>query len=108
MVYSILSKRVPWPARRPPGLRRLAHTLMNADARTIGQAVAALRRGNGWSQRHLADAAGVSHGYIGLLERGLVPNPGKRRLDSIARALRLPTADALLNGDFDEPWEHEL
>jgi SOS-response transcriptional repressor LexA len=68
---------------------------MNLDARSLGQHVAALRRGNGWSQRHLADAAGVSHGYIGLLERGQLSNPGKRRLDAIARALHLRTADDL-------------
>jgi len=81
---------------------------MTADPHTIGQHIAALRRANGWSQRHLADAAGVSHGYIGLLERGQLPNPGKRRLDAVARALRLPTADALLDGQFDEAWDQDV
>src|SRR5439155_7612116 len=81
---------------------------MHADPRTIGQHIAALRRGNGWSQRHLADAAGVSHGYIGLLERGQLPNPSKRRLDAIARALQLRTADALLNGPLDADWDVDL
>jgi SOS-response transcriptional repressor LexA len=65
------------------------------DARGLGQRIAALRRANGWSQRRLAEAAGVSHGYIALLELGRLPSPGKPRLDAIARALSLPSSDAL-------------
>ncbi len=83
---------------------------MHVDPHTLGEHVAALRRGNGWSQRRLADAAGVSHGYVGLLERGRLPNPGKRRLDAIARALHLRTADDLAIAQnepadaADQPW----
>src|SRR5437588_11947317 len=62
----------------------------------LGQRIAALRRAHGWSQRRLAEAAGVSHGYIALLELGRLPSPGKFRLDAVARALNLRTADALL------------
>jgi transcriptional regulator with XRE-family HTH domain/SOS-response transcriptional repressor LexA len=65
------------------------------DARGLGQRIAALRRAHGWSQRRLAEAAGVSHGYIALLELGRLPSPGKPRLDAIARALDLPSSDAL-------------
>jgi SOS-response transcriptional repressor LexA/transcriptional regulator with XRE-family HTH domain len=65
------------------------------DARGLGQRIAGLRRANGWSQRRLAEAAGVSHGYIALLELGRLPSPGKPRLDAIARALSLPSSDAL-------------
>jgi len=62
----------------------------------LGQRIAALRREHGWSQRRLAEVAGVSHGYIALLELGRLPSPGKFRLDSVARALSLRTSDALL------------
>src|SRR5215472_1603552 len=62
---------------------------------SLGQRIATLRRANGWSQRRLAEAAGVSHGYIALLELGRLPSPSKFRLDAIARALNLKTADAL-------------
>src|SRR5437763_16755146 len=62
----------------------------------LGQRIAGLRRAQGWSQRRLADAAGVSHGYIALLELGRLPSPGKFRLDAVARALNLRTSDALL------------
>jgi SOS-response transcriptional repressor LexA len=67
------------------------------DTRALGLHIAGLRRAHGWSQRRLAEAAGVSHGYVALLELGRLPSPGKFRLDAIARALNLRTSDALLN-----------
>src|SRR5437588_9402326 len=66
------------------------------DPGGLGRRIATLRHANGWSQRRLAEAAGVSHGYIALLELGRLPSPGKFRLDAIARALDLRTSDALL------------
>jgi SOS-response transcriptional repressor LexA len=66
------------------------------DPAGLGRRIAVLRRAGGWSQRRLAEAAGVSHGYIALLELGRLPSPGKFRLDAVARALNLRTADALL------------
>src|SRR5258708_13295928 len=73
---------------------------MAVDTRTVdphllGQRIASLRRASGWSQRRLAEAAGVSHGYIALLELGRLPSPGKFRLDAVARALNLRTSAAL-------------
>src|SRR5437016_3690674 len=69
---------------------------MPTDLHSLGLRIAGLRHAAGWSQRRLADAAGVSHGYISLLERGRLPSPGKFRLDAVARALNLRTSDALL------------
>ena len=66
------------------------------EPRALGQRIVALRRAQGWSQRRLAEAAGVSNGYIALLELGRLPSPGKFRLDAVARALNLRTSDALL------------
>src|SRR5437868_9942302 len=66
------------------------------DAGGLGRRIATLRHASGWSQRRLAQAAGVSHGYIALLELGRLPSPGKFRLDAVARALNLRTSDALL------------
>lgn len=65
------------------------------DAGALGLRIAQLRHEHGWSQRRLAEAAGVSHGYIALLELGRLPSPGKFRLDAVARALNLRTSDAL-------------
>src|SRR5258708_3304833 len=69
---------------------------MHADPLALGQRIAGLRHAAGWSQRHLAEAAGVSHGYIALLELGRLPSPSKFRLDAVARALNMRTSDALL------------
>jgi SOS-response transcriptional repressor LexA len=68
------------------------------DPHQLGRSIAGLRRAQGLSQRRLAEVAGVSHGYIALLELGRLPSPGKARLDAVARALELHTADALLGG----------
>ena len=68
---------------------------MPIDPHALGQRIATLRRSHGLSQRRLADAAGVSHGYIALLELGRLPSPSKYRLDAVARALDLRTSDTL-------------
>src|SRR5215831_3885991 len=67
-----------------------------SEAHRLGRTIAGLRRAHGWSQRRLAEAAGVSHGYIAQLELGRLPTPSKLRLDAVARALELRTADSLL------------
>src|SRR5215470_9103482 len=67
------------------------------DPHALGERIAMLRRASGWSQRRLAEEAGVSHGYIALLELGRLPSPGKFRLDAVARALNLRTSDALIS-----------
>jgi SOS-response transcriptional repressor LexA len=72
-----------------------------SDPHTLGQRIAGLRHAQGWSQRRLADAAGVSHGYVAQLELGRLPSPGKFRLDAIAHALNLRTSDALF-ADLDQ------
>jgi SOS-response transcriptional repressor LexA len=77
--------------------------MLPLDPHTLGQRIAALRHTHGWSQRRLAEAAGVSHGYIALLELGRLPSPGKFRLDAVARALDLRTSDALLSPRLEAP-----
>src|SRR5260370_5723784 len=69
---------------------------MHADPLALGQRIAGLRRARGWSQGGLAEAAGVSHGYVALVELGRLASPGKFRLDAVAHALNLRTSDALL------------
>src|SRR5436190_23027124 len=83
-MYSILSK-----------VTRSAEPSDSLDPAALGRRIAMLRRAGGWSQRRLAEAAGVSHGYIALLELGRLPSPGKFRLDAVAHALNLRTSDAL-------------
>ena len=66
------------------------------DRRILGERVAGLRRASGWTQRELAEVAGVSSGYVGMLERGLLRDPSWLRLGAVARALDVHDADALL------------
>jgi SOS-response transcriptional repressor LexA len=79
-----------------------------SDPLALGQRIATLRHAHGWSQRRLAEAAGVSHGYVALLELGRLPSPGKFRLDAIARALNLRTSDALLGPNLTLTSEDAL
>src|SRR3977135_1774282 len=83
------------------------HNVMHADPHDIGLRIAGLRHAQGWSQRRLAEAAGVSHGYVAQLELGRLPSPGKFRLDAIAHALNLRTADALFYLGLVPPTEPE-
>src|ERR1700730_6542140 len=80
---------------------------MYTDPRTLGQRIAGLRHAQGWSQRRLAEAAGVSHGYVAQLELGRLPSPGKFRLDAIAHALNLRTSDALFSPALAPPFEQQ-
>jgi SOS-response transcriptional repressor LexA len=58
--------------------------------------LAELRRARGWSQRRLAAAAGVSHAYVALLERGRLASPGLVKLDALAHALGARSTEALV------------
>ena len=82
---------------RRPTQQMQATEARTLDAQALGRRIAALRHAHGLSQRRLAEVAGVSHGYIALLELGRLSSPGKFRLDAVARALDLRTADALTN-----------
>jgi len=81
---------------------------MHTDPHALGVRIAGLRRAHGWSQRRLAQAAGVSHGYIAQLELGHLPSPGKFRLDAVARALGLRTSDALLAASATGPLAYGM
>lgn len=61
---------------------------------TFGANLKALRSGRGFSQRRLAQLAGVHVTYISRLERGEAA-PGLDLLDQLARALALPLAQLL-------------
>src|SRR5438045_9738042 len=96
-MYSILSSAGKGRSLSCASSRMHATAPATIDPHALGQRIAMLRRARGWSQRRLAEAAGVSHGYIALLELGRLPSPGKFRLDAVAQALELRTADALTN-----------
>ncbi len=78
-------------------------TSMPADLAQLARRIRDARMARNWSQRELAAAtrlrggAGVSYGYIQQLEREVIRNPGKFKLDAIADALGYASIDALLS-----------
>lgn len=57
----------------------------------VPQMVALVREAKGWSQRDLAQAAGVSQGYLSKVENGLLELTGDS-LDKVAEVLDCPVA----------------
>ena len=76
----------------------------------LARRVTEARLANNLSQRELSlatkklDKKGVSHGYIQLIEKAAVPNPGTAKLGLVANALGYLTVDELLGAT--EPLPH--
>ena len=65
---------------------------LNKNSATIlAQAIKVLRKKQGFSQKDLSNAAGISQGQLSKIERG-EHIPTIDNLDSIAKALRMPTS----------------
>lgn len=62
---------------------------------TIGERVRDLRQKHGLTSRELSKRAGVSHAYVGHIERGVLKSPGMVALVGIAKALGV-SVDELL------------
>ena len=56
----------------------------------IGDMIRDSRLAKGWTQRQLAEASGISLGYIKQLEQGNKPNPTVSTLEKLAGALDVP------------------
>ncbi len=63
-----------------------------------------LRLTKNMSQQQLAEAAGVTQGYISALERGVKKNPGQVVVKKLANALNVST-DVILGLFPDAPSE---
>lgn len=66
----------------------------------VGGRVSTLRQQRKWSLRKLAEKAGVSYGWIGLLERGDVKTPSAAMLSKLASAFGI-SLEELLRGEGD-------
>ena len=64
------------------------------EAEIFGKRLRQLRLHAGWTQEHLAEAAGITTTYTSDLERG-TKVPSLTILLRISRALRIPVADLL-------------
>ena len=98
------SSQHPRAARRPPSARTIAAPAAEAKIRSdgavvpyeLGERLAALRRERGLSLTALALKAGVTKGFLSLVERG-------RKAPSISTLLRLSQAYAIpVGGLLDE------
>jgi transcriptional regulator with XRE-family HTH domain len=68
---------------------------MKLEVGPLGERLVQLRNGKGLSLSAVAEAADVAKSYLAKLERGEVPNPGLKTLDSIAKALDVTLAHLL-------------
>ena len=60
----------------------------------VGRRIAHFRDGKGWSQRMLADHAGIDHSHLALLELGQ-KETGLLILQKISEALEVPVWELL-------------
>ncbi len=60
-----------------------------------GRTVRRLRGRKRWSQKQLAEAAGVNRTTIGLIETGRITRPYQPTIQAIADALGVPVEDIL-------------
>lgn len=63
---------------------------------SLGKKIATERGEKGWSQRELADEAGVSNTTINRIERGKI-NPSSDVIKKVARALDMSLDDLMYN-----------
>ena len=79
---------------------------MSASARdlgaTLGTRIRERREALGWSQAELAEAAGVTPNYVGVLERG-EKLPALETLAAVAEAMRV-SMGALLSDETPDAW----
>jgi transcriptional regulator with XRE-family HTH domain len=68
--------------------------------RAFGEAVRLVRKGRGWSQEQLAEAAGLDRTYISGLERG-TRNPALSTQERIAAALGVTLHELLKQAEGD-------
>ncbi len=56
---------------------------------TLGQAIRAIRREAGLSQKEVAEAAGIDQSYMSMIESGQRRNPGTRIIARLAQVLQV-------------------
>jgi transcriptional regulator with XRE-family HTH domain len=104
----VLNTRYPPKIAEPPGLRvsgsyAAPATIRGMEDRTIGRVVRALRHRLGWRQQDLGSRAGVSQGFVSLVERGRIGNLTVDRSRSVCGCLdaRLVITVQWRGGDLD-------
>lgn len=79
------------------------------DREVLAARLIKLREGKGWSQRQLAEKAGVSNGHVSHLELGRTRNPRPEELEKLAGALGVPVSYFLIQeGGQSKTQEEDL
>lgn len=66
----------------------------------LGQAIRAIRKDAGLSQKELAEAAGIDQSYLSMIESGQRRNPGTRIISRLALALQVSIDDLAARAGF--------
>lgn len=74
---------------------------MNRNTLLLALYIRDIRRQKGWSLREMAEAVGISHTQIDILERGYDPRTGRSANTTIETLTKIATATG-------EPWERFL
>jgi len=56
---------------------------------SLGEAIRAIRREAGLTQKEVAEAAGIDQSYLSMIESDLRPNPGTRIIARLAQVLQV-------------------
>lgn len=67
---------------------------------TLGQAIRAIRRAEGLSQKELAEASGIDQSYLSMIESDQRRNPGVRIISRLARALQVSIDELAAHAGF--------
>jgi transcriptional regulator with XRE-family HTH domain len=67
---------------------------------TLGQAIRAIRRAEGLSQKDLAEASGIDQSYLSMIESDQRHNPGVRIISRLARALQVSIDELAAHAGF--------
>jgi transcriptional regulator with XRE-family HTH domain len=78
--------------------------MRRAPRRTaFGSLIQAARKAKGWSQEELAEQMGVSRGYIGQVEAGILRQPSNERLAEFERLLGVKPSEMFRALGYPDP-----
>ncbi len=80
---------------------------MNNHYQQVGKRIRLLRRQEGFTQAQLAEKAGLSDNYVGLIERG-IKYPTLETLDQIAGALKVQIGEFFSGNENEQSKEQAI
>lgn len=78
--------------------------MTRAERLTLGERIRAARDAKDFSQRDLAERAGLTHGWVFQVEAGTIKNPRYKTVAACAKALGV-SLQWLMTGEGTQPTE---